>query len=327
MRNETGQLVKEKELPGRRIMRIAKIVVLVAVVILAVAIGFVYLAPENAGQLVLKAQRVQAGLERKDIQLTDGLRYVYLEGGKGEPLMLLHGFGGDKDNFNAVAGYLTARYRVIIPDHIGFGESAHPVDADYSPLAQAKRLRALAQALGVTNIHLGGHSMGGHIAMTYAAMYPKEVKSLWLLDPGGVWSAPKTETMVKTPSPQNLLMVKSEDEMFKLLSLVMSKPPFIPRPILDVFARSRMKNYALEQRVMNALLADSVEQRVTGLRTPTLIVWGGEDRVLSVQTAKILSRLMPLSQVIIMPRVGHLPMAENPKQSARDYLKFRGSIG
>jgi pimeloyl-ACP methyl ester carboxylesterase len=172
-------------------MRIAKIVLIVMAVIIA-AVGLVYLAPENALQLLLNVQRVQAGLDRKEIQLADSLRYVYLEGGKGEPLMLLHGFGADKDNFTPVAGYLTKHYRVIIPDLIGFGESTHPVDADYSPPEQAKRLWAFAHALGVTSMHLGGSSMGGHIAMTYAALYPEEVKSLWLLDPGGVWSAPKS---------------------------------------------------------------------------------------------------------------------------------------
>jgi pimeloyl-ACP methyl ester carboxylesterase len=154
-------------------MHIAKIALAALAVIIIAVVGFVYLAPENAGGLLLKVQRAQAGLDRKEIELADALRYVYLEGGKGEPLMLLHGFGGDKDNFARVAGYLTTRYRVIIPDNIGFGESAHPVDADYSPPAQAKRLRAFAHALGITNLHLGGNSMGGHIAMTYAALNRK----------------------------------------------------------------------------------------------------------------------------------------------------------
>ena len=165
-------------------MRLARIGLIVLTVVVIAVVGFVYLAPENARGLLLRVQRAQAGLDRKEIQLADGLRYVYLEGGKGEQLMLLHGFGGDKDHFARVAGYLTTRYRVVIPDHIGFGESAHPVDADYSPPAQAKRLRAFALALGITNLHLGGNSMGGHIAMTYAALYPEEVKSLWLARAG-----------------------------------------------------------------------------------------------------------------------------------------------
>ncbi len=81
--------------------------------------------------------------------------------------MLLHGFGANKDHFTLVARFLTPRYSVIVPDHLGFGESAHPLAADYAPPTQAQRLRALAQALGIQSLHLGGNSMGGQIALTY----------------------------------------------------------------------------------------------------------------------------------------------------------------
>jgi len=308
-------------------MRVAKVVLVVLAVIVIVVVGFVYLAPENAARLFANAQRAHSGLDRKEIQLAGNLHYVYLEGGKGEPLMLLHGFGADKDNFTPVSSYLTTRYRVIIPDHIGFGESSHPVDADYSPPEQARRLRAFAHAIGVTSLHLGGNSMGGHIAITYAALYPEEVKSLWLLDPGGVWSAQISEALTTLDTTgQNPLLIRNEDEFVKLFQLAMSSPPHIPRPILNVLARKRIKNYTLEQRIFKEMAADSVEQRVNGLATPALIVWGSEDRLLNVEASKILNKLMPRSQVIVMQHIGHLPMFENPKQSAQDYLKFRTSL-
>ena len=241
--------------------------------------------------------------------------------------MLLHGFGADKDNFTPVAGYLTTHYRVIIPDHIGFGESAHPLEADYSPPEQAKRLCAFAHALGVTSVHLGGSSMGGHIAMSYAVLYPREVKSLWLLDPGGVWSAPKTAEQASIDwTNHNPLLVQKEDDMAEIMKFVTRSPPYFPRPILNVLARQRIKNFTLEQRIFKQIIADSVEERVTGLSTPALIVWGAEDRVISVESSKILNKLMPNSQVVIMQNIGHLPMFENPKQSAQDYLKFRASL-
>ncbi|MCX5819711.1 MAG: alpha/beta hydrolase [Deltaproteobacteria bacterium] len=308
-------------------MRIAKIILAIAVLIVIAAVGFVYLAPESAVHLLVNAMRAQAGLDRKEIRLPDGLRYVYLEGGQGAPLMLLHGFGANKDNFILVAGFLTKHYRVIIPDHIGFGESSHPADADYSPPAQARRLRSFAHALGLTGLHIGGNSMGGHIAMTYAALYPGDVKSLWLLDPSGVWSAPKgmVRTAIETTG-KNPLMVKTEEDFATLMQWVMSKPPFAPRPILNVLARERIANYTLEERIFREITADSVEPRVTGLTVPALIVWGGEDRVLHPESAKILNRLMPRSRVILMPKTGHTPMFENPQQSARDYLTFRASL-
>jgi pimeloyl-ACP methyl ester carboxylesterase len=308
-------------------MRIVKTVLAVLMMAVVLMVVFVHLDPEKALRVLTNVQRARAGLERKEIQLPNGLHYVYLEGGKGEPLMLLHGFGADKDNFTPVARYLTAHYRVIIPDLIGFGESAHPMDVSYSPPEQARRLRALAHALGFASVHLGGSSMGGHIAMTYAALYPEEVKSLWLLDTGGVWSAPRTAALAAIDATgQNPLLVRKEADMARLFRLVTSNPPYIPRPILNVLARQRIKNFRLEQRIFKDVISDSVEERVTGLATPTLIVWGSEDQVLGVEASRILNRLMPRSRVVIMQRTGHLPMFERPGESAKDYLKFRASL-
>ena len=284
-------------------------------------------AYKQVAALALGSERQRADLVRKEIVLPDGLRYVYLEGGQGEPLMLLHGFGGNKDNFTRAAQYLTPHYRVIVPDHIGFGESAKPAQADYTPAAQAERLRRFAQALGMRNLHLGGNSMGGQIALAYAARYPAEVDSLWLLNPAGVWSAPRSELAdIVLGSGRNPLIVRSEDDFAYTFDFVMSDPPFVPRPILNVLAQERIRNADLEERIFVKVATDSIEQRVTGLSTPALIVWGDQDRVIHVGTAEILHKLMPGSRVIVMPGVGHLPMIERPKQSARDYLRFRSSL-
>jgi len=308
-------------------MRIAKMITAVVALIVISVVGFLYIAPASAFHLLVSAMRARAELDRREILLPDGLRYVYLEGGRGTPLMLLHGFGANKDNFTPIAGRLTKRYRVIIPDHIGFGESSHPPDADYSPPAQARRLRRFAQALGLTDLHLGGNSMGGHIAMTYAALFPDQVKSLWLLDPSGLWGAPKSDVRrAFETTGRNPLLIKTPEDYASLLQWVASKHPFVPGPIINVLARERIANNALEERILTSVVADSVAARVTGLTVPTLIVWGGEDRIVHVDSAKILNRLMPRSRVIIMPKTGHLPMLENPRQSALDYLTFRTSL-
>jgi pimeloyl-ACP methyl ester carboxylesterase len=308
-------------------MRIIKVVLTLIIIFILASIGFLYLAPEKATKMAINMERDRSGLTRKEINLPGELHYVYLEGGKGEPLMLLHGFGGDKDNFTRVARFLTPHYRVIIPDHIGFGESSHPQDANYSSGVQATRIRILAKALGITKLHLGGNSMGGQISMMYAALYPDEVKSLWLLDPGGIWSAPSSglrEMIAKTG--ENPLMARSEDEFAKIFAFVMADPPFIPRPMLNVMAKARISNYELEKRILNEIAADSLEKYMVGLKTPTLIVWGDKDRVINPATAEILHKMMPRSEVIIMSGIGHVPMIEQPRKSAEDYLKFRASL-
>jgi len=307
-----------------------RIVFTLGVVLLAVvvsSIGFVYLAPETATRVLINGERWRAGLERKEITLGDGTRYVYLEGGQGEPLMLLHGFGANKDNFPRVARFLTPHYRVIVPDHIGFGESAHPQDADYSPTKQAERLHNLAQALGIQTLHVCGSSMGGQIALTYAALHRSEVKSLWLLAPAGIWSAPPSELRkILDETGQNPLLVRNEEDFARLFDLVMNDPPFVPRPMLNVVAQERIHNYSLEQRIFKQIIEDSIEERIRGLETPTLIIWGDRDRLLSVESADILHNLLPNSQVIIMLNIGHAPMLERPQQTADDYLRFRAAL-
>jgi pimeloyl-ACP methyl ester carboxylesterase len=282
---------------------------------------------ETLTHLALAVQRRRSGLARKEIEIPGGLRYAYQEGGHGEPLLLLHGFGANKDNFTSVARFLTPHYRVIAPDHIGFGESSHPQDADYAAPAQSARLRAFVHALGLTRFHLGGSSMGGQISLTYSALYPADVISLWLLDSGGVWSAPKSERQkIVEAGGRNPLMARTEEEFAQIPAFVMSKPPHLPRFMLDVMAQERIRNFDLEQRIYNEDVAYQMESHIAGLETPTLIVWGREDRSHNVAAAEILHKLLPQSEVIIIPDAGHLPMIEQPQRCARDYLTFRQSL-
>ena len=102
---------------GKLVVRVIAFIAVALLLVLIGGIGFVYLAPETATHTFLAIERKQAGLERKEIDLPDGTHYVYLEGGSGEPLMLLHGFGANKDSFARASRYLTSRYRVIVPDH------------------------------------------------------------------------------------------------------------------------------------------------------------------------------------------------------------------
>ena len=298
----------------------------VLVVIISL-IAFVYVAPIRAVHMAINATRRQSGLVRKDIPLPNGMYYAYLEGGQGEPLMLLHGFGGNKDTFTRVSRFLVKRYRVIIPDIIGFGESARPRQADYSLPAQVERLRALAQALNLTNLHLGGNSMGGQIALLYAALHPTEVNSLWLLSPSVAKSSFKSDIFtVMAESGHNPLLARNVKEFEEVMALGMSKPPFIPKPMLNVLAQERIENAVLEERILNIILDNPVEDQIRGMETPTLIVFGNEDRIISIETANVLSKLLPNSKVVVVQNAGHVPMFEKPQQCANDYLAFRESI-
>ena len=275
----------------------------------------------------LSVERWRSDLVRKEIVVPEGYHFVYLEGGSGEPLVLLHGFGADKDNFTRVARSLTSHYRVIIPDLIGFGESSHLPNLDYHFAAQAERVHAFVQALGLTGISLGGNSMGGAIALSYAAQHPQEVNSLWLIDTAGIAGAPASELVtVLMAGGRNPLMVSKESDFPDLMKFAMSDPPYLPGPIMDVLARGRMANQDIERRVFQQISVDSLNDAIHGLLTPTLIVWGEQDRVLSVGAVPLLKALLPHAEAIVMPGIGHAPMIERPAQSAEDYLQFRARI-
>lgn len=301
---------------------------LIALLLLSIIgmVALVYLQPEAMLNAMQDALRWRAGLVRKEV-VVNGIRTVYLEGGRGEPLVLLHGFGGQKDSFSRVAKYLTPAYRLIIPDVPGFGESEKSPTLDYSMDGIVERTHAFIQQLGLQNVSLAGNSMGGFIVAAYAAKYPSEVKSLWLLAAGGVASAPPSELATFLKTQHRDLSASNEEEFKLLLKYVASKPPPLPTPFIRVLAARAAANHSLQQIILKQILASpTLEARAQGLTTPTLIVWGGSDRVINIAAAEILHRMLPNSTVKIMPGIGHLPMAEDARQAADDYLAFRNGF-
>ena len=297
------------------------------VVVTLVLTGLYYACPEKLAQFAIDGERAVARLSKHEIDAGDA-HFVYLEGGKGEPLVLIHGFGADKENFTRVAKFLTPHYHVIIPDVPGFGESSQPANADYSINAQVERIHALVKALGLTNVHLGGSSMGGNIAAAYGAKYPNETGSLWLLAPAGVATAPPSDLALRlSKGGKNPLIASNADEFEQVFHFVMEEPPFLPRRILDVMGSRAVKNHDLNVKIFEQIHGSmALESQVKGLEVPTRIVWGEQDRALNVGGAKILEGLMPKSSALILPGVGHLPMVERPRQVGQDYLAFRDGL-
>ncbi len=309
-------------------MRLVKwLVVGLAIVVMGI-IAFVQFAPETATKFAVDLERSRAGLTKHSIQLDNGLTYVYLEGGHGEPLLLLHGFNANKDNFTRVAGKLTSKYHVIIPDQIGFGESSHPNNVAYDTDAQAQRLHQLMTKLNIKQVHIGGSSMGGAVSVAYAARYGSEVESVWLLDSGGVSSAPKMAIFDAFDKTGKFSLIARTPEEYEVMyKIAMNNPPYVPKAMLDVFSKESIAYADLQYQIIKQLLPDSIEERAKQIKVPTLIVWGDKDQILNVAGAEILHKLIPNSQVVIMPNIGHLPMLEDDDQTAKDYLAFRAKIG
>ena len=304
----------------RHIVLIAALTALVAVIVVY------YVFPDVAFKLLLKAERISAGLKQHSIEAGD-LHIEYLEGGQGDVVLLLHGFGANKDNWTRISKHFTPHYRVIAPDLPGFGGSSRQPDANYTIAAQADRIHAFVRAIGVKRFHLGGSSMGGNIAGVYAARHPENVISLWLVAPGGVVSADPSEMGKElNEGKPNPLVVNSVEDYDRLLDFVFVKRPFIPGPMLKKLAEEALKNRPLNQKIFRQInvvpVKSPLEGTLNGSVVPTLILWGADDRVLHVSGAKVLESVMPKAQVAIMKGVGHLPMIEKPAETAEIYIRF-----
>lgn len=302
-----------------------------AVVVGLLVLAFVYLyvlAPHTAYELAQAAERSRAGLTEKQVE-AGGFEFHYLEGGSGEPLVLLHGFGADKDNWTRLAARLTDDYRVIAPDLPGFGETDHPGGIDYRVTTQAERVRAFARALELGPVHIGGNSMGGGIAGAYAAAYPDATRSLWLLAPFGVAEAPASELQSQIESGEgNPLLPRTHEDFDRLLDWVFEKRPYIPAPVQYVLAER-----AIERRPLLADILDQLEvnafdlaDQLAGSPVPTLIVWGRQDRLLHPEGASILAAAIPRSRVQMLDDTGHVPMVERAETVAEAFRTFQRDL-
>ena len=285
------------------------------------------LAPEGLTALGLRLERRISGLATRHAQV-DGFDMPYLDGGKGEVLLLIHGFGGDKDNFTRIARFLTPHYRVLIPDLPGFGDASRAPQASYGMADQVGRIHSFLTQLGITRCHIGGNSMGGFIAAQFAVPYGHMVQSLWLLDPAGT-TASHSSPMLRhyEQTGENPLLVRRVADFNETIRATTHKAPFLPRFARVALGRRAVADFALHTNIMRQMAESPLlELTYQPMPTPALIVWGREDAILSPAGAESFRQLFPNSSVIIMDGIGHLPMAEAPEQTARDYLAYRASI-
>ena len=291
--------------------------------VVATLYSIFYLFPQPFFDFALRAQHKQAGLRKKSIEI-DGHKLYYLVGGEGPPLVLLHGFGADKNHWPLLVRNLTKHFTIYAPDLPGFGESSQLESARYTGFDQVERVRAFVEALGLGKIHIGGNSMGGYISGLYANRYSEDVESLWLLAPAGVLSAERSELMDLLDNGDNPLLVDDRETYDRLVDLCFSQPPYVPGPFKRCICVQSIENRAFHEKLFSDLMSDPqpLEELLAGSTIPTLIVWGDEDRILHPSGATSLAEAMNNAKVHIMRQMGHVPMLERPIETAFVYMDF-----
>lgn len=292
-----------------------------------------YAAPAIDIQSVLQQERAWAGMETKRVKVGD-IDWAYSEGGPaGKPtIMLVHGLAGSRDNWNRVARYLTPYYHVIIPDLPGQGDSKVPNDFDYSLPNLTEKLRRFAEAIKVDNgLNVAGHSMGGSISLLYAAQYPVDTKSLFLIDSVGVFKSANTPYL-KDPTTLRNMIVSKPGDFDRLMKIATSLPPFIPKELKDaqeklMISQSVNTTKLVEQLIVMSKLftPDSFAIAARSIDQPVLIAWGDKDQIINVEAAAELKGLLKNAQEpIILKGVGHLPILEQEQLLVKPYLDFLG---
>jgi pimeloyl-ACP methyl ester carboxylesterase len=243
----------------------------------------------------------------------------------GEPsaptVVLVHGLGenGCRD-FNPLLPALASRYHVVAFDLPGFGRSTHANEL-YSPARYAEFMHALLGQRVRGPFDLVGHSMGGVLALVYAAGFPAEVRRLLLLDVAGVLHRKAYVNFAAFAGLDNLLGVLSKP--VKDIATVAEEStetavgpvlPGTPDPSV-VLQNGVLRGTVLGTPMRIAALAVILENLapvIAGVRAPSWILWGSNDAVASPRTGLILQARLPAAQLTVLEGSGHDPMASRP---------------
>jgi pimeloyl-ACP methyl ester carboxylesterase len=282
----------------------------------------------NLATMLIGLERFSSGLKRRSVQVGDH-RIAYSEGGHGEPVVLVHGFGASSDSWNRFAGQLTKRYRVIAPDLPGWGESTRVETASYGYPAQVERLHQFLSLLKLGRVHLVGHSMGGFIASAYAARYPDEVTTLGLIAPHGMVEPEQSDLARSVAQGDNWLVASSIQEFDRLLNNIFVKRPYVPKAVLRHLANQTIRNSAKSAQIFAEMQSNepALAERLPQIEAAALIVWGDQDRVLHVSSADLFRQGIRNSEVLIIRGSGHMPLAENARECAVAWLAFVDKSG
>jgi pimeloyl-ACP methyl ester carboxylesterase len=148
-------------------------------------------------------------------------------------IVLIHGFGANKENWVRFAAHLTENYHVLAIDLPGHGQSIQDLNLQYDMDDQVGYVHEILQKLKIQKFHMAGNSMGGAISALYAATYPEKVISLWLFNPGGIYTYESEFTRLLKEN-KNPLIVDNEADFDKLMDFAMEKKLIFTFPKINI---------------------------------------------------------------------------------------------
>jgi pimeloyl-ACP methyl ester carboxylesterase len=274
-------------------------------------------------------------LRRVDVDGTP-VNYVDLGSGDREPVVLVHGLGGQWQNWLENIPRIAQERRVLAFDLPGFGLTPKLADSVSIP-GYGRFVDSFAETLDLGEVAVVGNSMGGFIAGEVAIQFPSRVSRLVLVSAAGISSAATARAPILTAGRVAAAVTAYGAARYRELAarplsrhLSLAMVARHPRPLKADLAYEGFFKGAGKPGFDTALRASldyDFRERLPGLRVPSLIVWGEKDAIIPSRDANEFERLIPDSRKVVMRDTGHIPMAERPQafnDLLMDFLAERG---
>ncbi len=273
-------------------------------------------------------------LELKLAEIDEGT-IAYVVTGEGPPLLLLHGFGGEIWMWEKQVAALSQRYRLYIPDLLGYGYSDRP-KVDYTPSFFVEMIKQFMDRLGVSRAGLIGNSMGAGIAWALALTHPERVDKLILID-----GIPPQVVPAVHNRPLRWFLAMRHIPLLTYLIVALRTRRTVRLGLTEAVHHDRLITDAVVERqyrigriagtaraIASTVRYTDEAARYAGaletLRQPTLIIWGEQDELFSVEVGKQLHASIRDSELVVIKDSGHMPMWETPDETNRAILEFLG---
>jgi pimeloyl-ACP methyl ester carboxylesterase len=251
------------------------------------------------------------------------------------PIVLLHGTSASLHTWDGWAHALRDKRRVIRFDLPGFALTGPNPENDYSMAAYVRFVQAVMDQLGVQRFVLGGNSLGGQVAWATAAALPGRVTALILVDASGYppesmatpQSIPLAFRIAATPGVRVLMQYTLPRGIVEQsVRDVYGDPAKVTPELVDLYSAMALRKgnrKALGRRIEQGYTGDVAQLK--SIKVPTLILWGGQDRLIPPELGRRFARDIAGSKLVVFDSLGHVPQEEDPARTVAEVKRFLGS--
>ncbi|WP_300544992.1 alpha/beta fold hydrolase [Maricaulis sp.] len=304
-----------------------RILLLTAIALVVIALAAWFLLGRGVQDVPAAAVDSPYWADSDRIVEVDGVNArVRMEGPRNAPaVVMIHGFSHSLESWDDWAADLSSGYRVVRLDLPGHGLTGPDPQRRYSVDETVTFLGGVLDALDIRRASLVGNSLGGLVAWRYAAGHPDRVRALVLVAPGGYSINGVTEDPVAVPMAVNFYLTQAPQAMIGAATSALFGDPSRMDPGLPGRVHTMMRRdgvgEAMVQRLEVFTLPDP-EADLARVQAPTLILWGGRDRMIPPEHGRRFDADIPESTLIVHDDLGHIPHEEAPRRTIGDVREF-----